>query len=81
MSFSYRFAILKSGNFNDSRTQPKMSTHGDENTGEAEAGIIEGSEGNSARFFPKLVDERIKASLEPLYAQISVLTELMGRII
>ena len=42
-----------------------MSTHGDENAGEAETGIIEGSEENSIRFFPELVDERIKASLEP----------------
>ena len=47
------------------RTQPKMSTHGDVNAGEAEMGIIEGSEENSIRFSPELVDERINASLEP----------------
>ena len=62
-------------------TQPKMSTHGDENTGEAKAGIIEGSEENSVRFSPELLDERIKASLEPLHAQISDLTEMMDRLI
>ena len=33
------------------------------------------------RFFPELVDERIKASLEPLHAKISALTEVMDRLI
>ena len=58
-----------------------MSTHGDENTGEAETGMIEGREENSIRFSPELVDETIKASLEPLHAQISTLTKMMDRII
>ena len=57
-----------------------MSAHGDENT-EAETGIIEGSEENSSSFSPELVNERIKASLEPLHAQISALTEMMDRLI
>ena len=81
MSFSYRFNTLRSGNSYDMRTQPKISTHGDENTREAETGIIEGSEENSIRFSPKLVGEKIKASLEPLHAQISVLTQMMDRLI
>ena len=81
MRFSYKFKTLRSGNSYDLRTQPKMSTHGDEITGEAEIGTIEGSEENSIRFFPELVDERIKASLEPLHAQISALTEMMDRFI
>ena len=58
-----------------------MSTHGDENTGEAETGIIEGSEESRVKFSPELVDERIKASLEPLQEQISALTEMMDRLI
>ena len=57
-----------------------MSAHGDENTGEAETGIVEGSEENSVRFSPELVDERIKVSLEPLDAQISDPTEVMERL-
>ena len=81
ISFSYKFKTLRSGNLYDSRTQPEMSAHGDENTGEAETGIIEGSEGNGMIFFPKLIDERIKASLEPLHAQITALTEKMDRLI
>ena len=58
-----------------------MSAHGDENTGEAETGIIEGSKENVMRFSPELVDESIKASLEPLHAQITALTEMMDRLI
>ena len=81
MSFFYKFRTLRSGNSYDLRTQPKISTHGDENTGEAETGIIEGSEENSIRFSPELVEERIKASLELLHAQISALTEMMDRLI
>ena len=57
-----------------------MSSHGDENAGEVETGIIEGSEENSIRFSPELIDKRIKAILEPLHAQISALTEMMDRL-
>ena len=81
MSFSYEFKTLRSGNSYDSRTQPETSTHGGENTGEAETGIIEGNEENSMRFSPELIDERTKASLEPLHAQITALTEMMDRLI
>ena len=81
MTFSYKFKTLRGGNSYDSRSQPEKSAHGDENTGEAETGIIEGSEENSMRFSPELVDERIKASLEPLHAQITALTEMMDRLI
>ena len=58
-----------------------MSAHGDENTGEAETGIIEGSKKNSMRISPELVDERIKAIHEPLHAQVTALTEMMDRLI
>ena len=81
MSFPYKFKTSRIGNSYDSRTQPEMSAHGDENAGEARRGIIEGSEGSSIGFFPELVDERIKASLEPLHVQISALTEMMNRLV
>ena len=58
-----------------------MSTHGDENTGEAETGINEGSKEKSLGFSPELVDEGKKASLEPLHAKLSALTEMMERLI
>ena len=58
-----------------------MSTQGDENTREADPGMNEGSEENSTRFSPELVDEGIKASLAPLHAQLSAPTETMKHLI
>ena len=58
-----------------------MSAHVQKATGEVETGIIEGNAENNIRFSPDLVNERIKASLEPLHAQISALTEMMDRLI
>ena len=81
MSISYKFRTLRSGNSCGSRTQPKMSAHEDETTGEVKAGIIGSSEENSTRFFPDLEDERIKASLQPLHAQITAPTEMIDRLI
>ena len=81
MSFSCAFKTLRGGNSYDLRTQPKMLTHGDENSGEAEVGTTESSEESNIGLSPELVDERIKASLVPLHAQISVLTEMMDRLI
>ena len=81
MSFSSKIRTLRSGNLYDSRTEPEMSAHGSENTVEAETGIFEGSEENRVRFSPELVDERTKASLEPLHAQITALTEMTDRLI
>ena len=81
MSLSYKFKTLRNGSLHDSRTQPRMSAHGDEIAGEAETVIIEGSEENGMIFSPELVDERIKVSLEPLHAQITALTETMDRLI
>ena len=81
MSFSYKFKTLRSENLHNLRTQPKMSMRRDENTGEAETGMIEGSKENSTRFSPDLVDYRIKASLDPLHAQIFALTEMMDSLI
>ena len=81
MGFSYKFKTLRKGNSYDLRTQSKMSMHGNENTGEVETGMIEGSEENGIRFSSELVNERIKASLEPPHAQISARTEMMDRLI
>ena len=81
MSFSYKFNTLRSGNTYDSSTQPEMSNHDDEVTGEVELDTNEGIEENSVRFSPDMVDERIKSNLEPLHAQISAFTEMMDRLI
>ena len=46
-----------------------------------DADATEGNEESSIIFSPDVVDERIKASLEPLHEQISTLTEMMDRLI
>ena len=81
MSFSCKFKTLRIGNSHDSRTQSEMRANESENTGEAEMGIIEGSEENSTGFTSELADEKIKASLEPLHAQITAFAETMDRLI
>ena len=58
-----------------------MSENEGETIGELETGIIESSEENSTSFPPKLVDEKINASLEPLDTQITALTEMMDHLI
>ena len=54
-----------------------MSPHEEELTGEVGIDTNEGNKVNSVRFSPDKVDERIKANLKPLHAQISALTEMM----
>ena len=58
-----------------------MSTHRDENMEAKESAVMEGSEESNIGLFPELIEERIKASLEPLYAQISALNEMVDRLI
>ena len=81
MSFFYKFKTLRSVNSYVLRTLPEMTAHEEEATGEVETDTIEGNEESCIRFFSDLVDERIKASLELFHAQISVLTEMMDRLI
>ena len=79
MSFSYKFKTLRSGNTYHSGAQLEMSEYEKEVTGEVEAGATEVNEENGTRISPDLVDEKIKASLETLHAQISACTEMMVR--
>ena len=41
----------------------------------------EQSDGASTEFFPNSIEERIKANLESLHAQISMLTQMMNKIV
>ena len=77
MSCSYKFETLGNGNSYDSNAQPEMSAHEEEVTGEVEANATEGNEENSENFSTELVDERIRASLEPLHAQMSPIIEII----
>ena len=81
MSFSCKVKTLRSGNSYDLRMQPKMSAHSYESTKVVESGVNEVSEESNIGLSPELVEKKIKASLEPLHAQISALTEMMDRLI
>ena len=58
-----------------------MSAHEDEVTGGVEVDVNNGNGEKSVEFSPGLINESIKASFEPLHAQISALTEIMDRLI
>ena len=81
MNFCYKFKTLSSENSCDSNAQLKLLAHKKDVTGKVQAEPTEGNEENTVRFFPDLVDEKIKASFEPLHAQISAHTEMMDHLI
>ena len=58
-----------------------MSAQESEVTGEVEADATGGNEKISIWLSPDLVDEKIKASLEALHAQMFALTEMMDHLI
>ena len=65
----------------DSKAQLEISAREEKVTGEVEADATDGNEENRVKFFPELVHEINKASLEPLHAEISALTQMMDRLI
>ena len=58
-----------------------MSADERETAVEVEIDANERNDGASASFSPEMIEERIKANVEPLHAQISALTEMMDRLI
>ena len=81
MNFSYKYMTLRSGNLYGSSAQLEKHTHEEEMAREVEVDANEGKEDNSVRFSLDLIDEKIKASLEPLHAQIFARMEMMDRLI
>ena len=81
MSFSHTYKTLRSGNTYKSHAHPEMYTHEEDTT--VEAGLYANEQNNQTNgiFSPDMIEEKIKANLEPLCAQISPLRELMDRLI
>ena len=79
MSFSHTYKTLRSGNTYDSHARPEMSAHEENATDEAEFDVNEQNHQANARLSPDMIEENIKTNLEPLYARISALTEMMDR--
>ena len=81
MSFSLKYRTLRSGSIYDLHTHPEVST--DEEQTAAAAGLNEAERNHeiNTRFSANLIEERIKASLEPLHAQIFALKQMMDKLI
>ena len=58
-----------------------MPTHEEPLTTASESNEAERSDETSMVFSPDLVQEMIKANLEPVHAQISALTQMMAKLI
>ena len=81
MSFSHTKKTLKSGNTYDSHARSEMCAHEEKATVEAEIDANERNNGAGIGFSLDMIEEKVKANLQPLYAQISALTEMMNRLI
>ena len=71
MRFSHKYRTLGSGSIYDWHAGSEMSTHEEETTVEIEVDASEGNSGASTGFSPGMIEQRIKANLEPLHTQIS----------
>ena len=71
MSFSHNYRRLRSGNTQHLHACPELSTHEEQLTVAAKVIEIERDNGTSTSFSPEMVQERIKANLELVLAQIS----------
>ena len=79
MSFSTRMK-LSSGNTYNSHARQQIPALEEDTTVETELYASEKTDKTIARYSPDRIDEKIKTNLEPLYAQISALTEMMDRL-
>ena len=81
MSFSPRSRFLQSCNTYKPKAHPRMSAHEEQSTAISEPTIAEWTSGSGTEFSPQLIEERIRANLDPLHAPFPALTHLMDRLI
>ena len=79
MSFFYTFKTLRSGSTYDSSARLEMSAHAGEVTEEVAIDANEQNGERSSRFSSDKLEEKIRANLVPLHAQISILAKIMDR--
>ena len=75
MSFSTTYKALRKGNTNVFWAHAEMATHKDESTEKKDKN--ERSDQTIIELSPDTIEERIKANLEPLQAQMSALIQMM----
>ena len=71
MSFSHKYQTLRNGYTYHSHAHREKSAHEEETTLATEVDATERQDGNSLGFSTGMIEEKIKANLEPLHAQIS----------
>ena len=81
MNFSHSCKTLGSGITYVFHARLKRFAHEEETAVKAEIDANEIFDRTSRGFSPDVIEERIKANLEPLHAQISALREMMDRLI
>ena len=80
MSFSLEHRTLISGIIYILKACPEMSAHQEQPNTASESHTAERIEEAVTEFSPDIIKERIKANLEPLHAQINILTQKMYKL-
>ena len=81
MSFSLEHKTLRSGKTYDLKSRLEMSTHKNQSTAASKTNAVERVNEAGVEFSLDLIEERIKANLEPFNAQISALRQMMDKLI
>ena len=81
MSIYLKCGTFRSGNSYNLKTCPRKSAHEEQLSEASEAHTTEKDDKANTEFSPGSIEERIKAKLEPLHAQISLLTQMINKLI
>ena len=81
MSFYLEHTTLRSGNTYNLKTRPEMSAQDEQSTAASEPNLAERISKTNADFSDDSIEDRIKANLEPIHAQITVLAQMMDKLI
>ena len=81
MSFSNKYKTLKSGNIYKLYVLPEVSADEKETTEATQVDATDTNDVTNLGFSTDLIEEKVKANLEPLQAPIPALTQMMDRII
>ena len=80
MTFFLEHRTLKCGNKYDLKARPDLSAQEEQSTAASDPNVAERFSGANMELSPDLNEERIKANLEHLHAQITALTQMMDRL-
>ena len=81
MSFSFDCRTLRSGKTSSQRVHSKKSVNTENIADASETCGAEEINGSISRILHELIEEKVRANLEPLRVQISTLTKLLNQLI